>query len=51
VGSFFQCIVDSMVKQTAANLVFHNIMIKHDTQTNCGWNDNRWIVIEYDRKY
>jgi hypothetical protein len=51
VGSFFQCIVDSMVKQTAANLVFHNIMIKHDTQTNCGWNDNRWTVIEYDRKY
>ena len=51
VGSFFQCIVDSMTEQTDANLVFHNIMIKHDTQINCGWNNNRWTVIEYDRKY
>jgi len=51
VGSFFQCLVDGMYNQTNANLVFHNIMIKHDTQTNCGWNNNRWTVIEYDKKY
>lgn len=51
VGSFFQCIVDSMTNQTAADLYFHNIMIKHDTQINCFWNNNRWIQLEYRNKY
>ena len=50
VGSFFQCLVDSMFDKTAAALYFHNIMMKHDTQINCGWNENRWNIIEYDRK-
>ena len=51
VGSFFQCLVDSMFDKTSADLNFHNIMMKHDTQLNCGWNDNRWNIIEYERKY
>ena len=51
VGSFFQCIVDSMVDQTSADLYFHNIMIKHDAQINCAWNNNRWIQLEYRNKY
>lgn len=50
VGSFFQCLVDSMTNRTEARLVFHNIMMKHETQINCFWNNNRWDVIDYDRK-
>ena len=51
VGSFFQCIVDSMVKQTSADLYFHNIMIKHDAQVNCEWNNRRWAQLDYRNKY
>jgi len=51
VGSFFHHIVDSMIPQTNAELFFHNIMMKHDTQINCFWNNNRWSIVEYDRKY
>jgi len=51
VGSFFQCLVDSMVHRTKANLFFHDIMTKHDTQINCKWNNNRWCVVTYNRKF
>jgi hypothetical protein len=51
VGSFFHNLVDCMTDKTNARLVFHNIMIKHETQINCFWNNNRWIQIDYDYKY
>ena len=51
VGSFFQCLVDSLWEKVSCPMFFHNIMIKHDTQINCRWNDNRWMVLDYDRKY
>ena len=51
VGSFFQCLVDSMWNDVKGKLFFHNIMMKHDTQINCIWNNNSWNVVEYDRKY
>jgi len=51
VGSFFQCLVDSMWNDVKGKLYFHNLMMKHDTQINCLWNNNSWNVIEYDRKY
>ena len=51
VGSFFHNLVDSMTEQTLARLVFHNIMIKHETQINCFWNNNRWLQLDYDRKF
>jgi len=51
VGSFFQCLVDSLWKKISCPMFFHNIMIKHDTQINCRWNDNRWMILDYDRKY
>ena len=51
IPSSFFCIVDSIVKETTADLFLHNILIKYDAQTNCQWNDNRWNVIEYRNKY
>lgn len=51
VGSFFQCLVDSMIPQTSAELYYHNIMMKHESQINCAWNDKRWKLVDYDRKY
>jgi len=51
VGSFFQCLVDSMWNDTKAKLYFHNIMMKHDTQINCFWNNNSWSIVDYDRKH
>lgn len=51
VGSFFHSMVDCITQKTAAKLVFHNIMMKHETQVNCFWNNHRWMIIDYDRKY
>jgi len=51
VGSFFHNLVDCMTDLTSARLIFHNIMMKHETQINCFWNNNRWIQLDYDRKF
>jgi hypothetical protein len=51
VGSFFQCLVDSMVKRTKADLIFHDVMMKHETQVSNKWNDYRWKVVNYGVKY
>jgi len=51
VGSFFHNLVDCMTDKTSARLVFHNIMMKHETQINCFWNNNRWLQIDYNNKY
>lgn len=51
VGSFFHNLVDSMTDKTSARLVFHNIMMKHETQINCFWNNHRWSQLNYDRKF
>lgn len=51
VSSSFYTIVDSMFNDTEATLYMHSIVSKHDSQINCGWNNNRWNVIDYDRKY
>ena len=50
VGSFFFCLVDCITDRTSASLFYHNIMIKHDSQINCNWNNNRWTIIDYDKK-
>jgi len=45
VPSSFHCLVDSV--KTQARLFFHDIREKTSMVVNSGWNNNKWIVVNY----
>ena len=51
VPSSFYTLVDSMHKETHAELYYHDIRSSLINQCNCWANDFRWNVISYNKKY
>ena len=51
VPSSIGCLVDSIATKIKAKLFFHNVKCSVETQVNCKWNNFRWIVVDYNRKF
>jgi hypothetical protein len=51
VSSSFFNLVDSIFERTNANLFFHDIRATAMMQINSKWNNNRWNVVKYHRKF
>lgn len=48
IPSSFHCLVDSIA--TKARLFFHDIREKTSMAINSAWNDNKWIMIQYQER-
>jgi hypothetical protein len=44
-------LVDGMTNEIEGELFFHNIRRNFFSPVNCKWNEHRWVVINYEKKW